>query len=159
MAIFSSSVALRHVVLALFWASSTYASSPCSNAPYAELLFVSAFSGAEAFCSQHYPVSAVTVTAAKKVRRHAPPPRTTTTTTHTTSTSHSTTTRTTSRTSTTLGTSKSPTSVNTCTGACAAWSSLVSEGGQIISTLCSCIEKPSTITVSDLLQILFHAWL
>jgi hypothetical protein len=107
--------------------------SVCSNGVYRNLLFLSAYPPAESFCSARYPQPKVTVT----VTAHRHRMRGTSelpTTTSTTSTTSTTTTSTTP----------------TCTGTCAQWSSWENAAGAALSTFCSCIEHPQTVTVSSL---------
>jgi hypothetical protein len=153
----------------------------CSSGIYKAILPLSNYAPAESYCSAHYPVSAVTVTASKgaKIKR-ARITRTSTTVPHTTTSSrtstttrHLTTTTTSSRTSTTTShpttttTSSRTTSSSHTTGTShssttttsslyaqqSLWSSLLSAAGNVISTACSCIETPVTITV-QLLSLL-----
>ena len=111
----------------------------CSSGIYKALLPLSNYAPAESYCSQHYPQPAVTVTATqkKKVKRATTVPTTTTMTTKA-STTTSKTSMTTSKT-----TSQSPQESQ--------WSSLLKAAGSIISTACSCIETPVTVTVSSTL--------
>jgi hypothetical protein len=96
------------------------ASSPCTNVPYTELLFLSAYPPAESYRSEHYPLPTKTVTttftAPARRLRQVPEPEPT------------------------------PAPLARLVGV--AWSSLVAKGGSIVSTLCSCIEKQQTVTTT-----------
>jgi hypothetical protein len=159
------------------------ASGTCAQDPYKDLLFLSAFPPAQAYCSVFYPVHTTVQTSfvarafeleergITETSRSTTTRRTTSTSPRTTTTSHRTSTSTTShRTSTTTphqtsttttrrsttttlpphhSTTTSTTSrpvINSCTGACSAWSSCSKKGGAFLSTLCSCIETPKAGT-------------
>lgn len=108
------------------------AGAVCNKAPYNALLFLSNYAPAEAFCSSKYPQpvvtvtaqSTVTVTANTKMRRTLLPQP--------------------AKEIRVRGVTKTSTP---CTGACKTWSSCSAKGGPALSTLCSCIEHPSTTTV------------
>lgn len=123
-----------------------WAGAVCSQEPYAALLFLSAYAPAEQFCSQHYPQPAVTVTAnARRLKRDGAKRSVCSnksgSSSKTTKSSAQPTTRTTSKSSSASTTA----SVNTCTGACASFKSCTEIGGGFLSTLCSCLEHPSTV--------------
>src|ERR1700748_260114 len=104
-------VVLLTLLVTTGWLASALAASPCSSAPYAELLFLSAFAPAESFCSAHYPPLTVTVSGpAKHKLRHRALDNNyhSTTTTTTTTKSHTTTTL-----KTTTSSSKPTTSTTT----------------------------------------------
>jgi hypothetical protein len=123
--------AAQHVVLA--------ASNPaCSSGIYKALLPLSAYAPAESYCSAHYPLSTVTVIATPpvtpKIKRNAY--KTTTTTK-----------RTTTPKKTTTSTATKPSTTTTSNAHQAQWSSLLSEAGSVLKTLCSCIETAPTTVV------------
>ncbi|KIW82781.1 hypothetical protein Z517_02024 [Fonsecaea pedrosoi CBS 271.37] len=98
---------------------------------------------AQSFCSAKYPQPVVSVTFKDK-RGYIRTSSTTTTTRH----SSSTTTTTTRLPSTTPTTSRSATTTQDAKAS--QWSVLVSEAGAALSTFCSCIETPSTKTVTPM---------
>lgn len=137
----------------------------CSSGIYRDLLFLSAYTPAQAYCSANYAQPVVTKRVNKRwglEERGVTILPTTTTTTTTTTTSTTSTTTTTSTSSTTSSTTTQvptttpcprtttftkPTPKPKCTGQCATWSSLEAIGGGILSTFCSCIETPKTVTI------------
>lgn len=141
------------------------AGSACSNFPYNDLLFLSAYPPAEQFCSAHFPPTPLTVRAPAATRRVKAKDRrgkTRTTTTTTTKKVATTTTKSPSRPTTTQShtttkastttTTKGPTTTTaasgTCSGACSVWTSCTKQGGGFLSTLCRCIESTVTITTT-----------
>lgn len=132
---------LPHLLLAVSLFLTTVAStSVCSSAPYKDLLFLSSYAPAEILCSAVFPQPYITVTltvgAAKAKRGGAHTNTKTTTTKHTTTTTKSPTSK-----STTSTTPKSRCSE------CSVWSSCTAKGEAFLSTLCSCLEHPKTVTV------------
>jgi hypothetical protein len=131
----------------------------CTSGIYKDLFFLSAYAPAQAYCSAQYPQPVVSKRVNKSwglEERGATILPTTTTTTTTTTTSTSSTTSTTSTTTSqaprttpcpSTTTFTKPTSKPKCTGQCATWSSLEAIGGGILSTFCSCIETPKTVTI------------
>jgi hypothetical protein len=130
----------------------------CSSGIYKDLLFLSAYAPAQAYCSANYAQPVVTRRVNKRWGLEErgvtilPTTTTTTTTTTTMTTTISTTTPTTTQAPTTTPcppttTFTKPTAKPKCTRQCATWSSLETIGGGILSTFCSCIETPKTVTI------------
>ncbi|KAE9374706.1 hypothetical protein N431DRAFT_481863 [Stipitochalara longipes BDJ] len=97
------------------------AGSPCSKFPYAELLFLSAYPPAESYCSAHYPdpTKTITTTFTAPGRKARRTP------------------------------GPDPTRAPVVPPGNPIWSSLVAEGGSLVSTFCSCIEAQPTVTVTS----------
>ena len=128
------SSAAQHVVLA--------ASNPaCSSGIYKALLPLSAYAPAESYCSAHYPLSTVTIVLPTPVKVKRTALKTTTTTKKSTTPWKQSTSTTTKSSTTTKGTTSSSNLHQS------QWSSLLSAGGNVIKTLCSCIETAPVTTV------------
>lgn len=125
----------RHVLLAVHVISFLHLSfaisgSVCSTGIYKDLLFLSDYAPAKSYCSIHYPVlpTSVTITAGAVKKGYQR-----------------------------RNLQQTTTASKPAAGVYAKWSSLLSSAPAIVSTVCSCIEKPSTKTASTELQNLLSS--
>lgn len=127
-------VAAHRLMITLAMPLEERGDSVCGSGIYGELApILEQYAIAEVFCSTVYPVSCTTPTSAKHKRG----------TPMTTATSKITTT---SKVTTTMSASKAATSLHTMSTADAkasAWSKCQRQPGNVISTMCSCIETPA----------------
>lgn len=110
----------------------------CQSGIYGEIApILAGYSVAQAYCSAHYPVQCTPA-----VHKRAAPSTTTTKTTTTTAVVK-TTTKTTTTTTTTKPATTTTTKTSSVNPTSSAWSKCQNQPGNVISTLCSCIEHPA----------------
>jgi hypothetical protein len=110
--------------------------SVCKSFPYVDLLFLADYPPAEAFCLEYYPPSQEAnkeAVAREEPRLVIQAVATVTEVVWVTIASTATANAKIARTA-------------KCTGTCSVWWSCTKQGGTFLSTLCSCIEPPATIT-------------
>ena len=91
----------------------------CNDFPYNDLLFLENYEPAEQWCSEHFPLPEVTITAGEEKRWWLPEPY------------------------------RPAATGSPATSSSDVWASCTRQGGPFLSTLCSCIEHPKTVTVSQ----------
>lgn len=103
----------------------------CSSGIYGELApLLKGYAPAVQYCSAHYPLTCTTAHKRQNIVRQATTPRPTPTVTTTT---------------TTTTTPKTTTTTSKDTKA-SAWSKCQGQGGGVVSTMCSCINGPATVS-------------